>query len=80
MGSGFNGPYANNPHIDVWTLLGSQDTIKEMQWFDRWRREMQFESVEAVIEAYEPNAKLQDMNVWDLINKDYHKWREGKSK
>lgn len=80
MGVSNRGAQARYPTLDIWTVIGSYDTILEMQWFDRWRREMQFESVEAVIEAYEPNAKLQDMNVWDLINKDYHKWREGKSK
>lgn len=76
--SGANAPYPANGFSpdDIWTILGSQVTLKSMRQFDNWRKWIGFDSVEALIEAYEPVAKLQDVPVWDLINSDYHKWQE----
>ena len=72
-----------NPNLsggDMWNMVGSYETTKEMQLFDTWRREIKFESVDALIEMYKEVAKLQGVSAYDLINEDFNKWKRDRNK
>lgn len=68
------------PGSDMWNVVGSYETTKEMRLFDTWRRELEFDSVDALIDMYKEVAKLQGEDPYDLINKDFNKWRQDRKK
>lgn len=65
---------------DMWNVVGSYETTKEMRLFDTWRRELKFDSVDALLDMYIEVAKLQGEDTYDLINKDFNKWKRDRNK
>ena len=64
---------------DPWISLGSQDMVRAANEFDQWRRVLEFDSIDELIESYRASAKLQGVkNEWDLLYSDYQLWRDNK--